>query len=164
MDKIIIINDSGIQSELENFLIANKKHIRFSSNMDEISLGQNPILKEIVRNYEEKHKVKIHSKDNIRFFRANEIIRIKANKDKTLIFLINEKVDEINETIDQIENQLKDFSFIRIHDDHIINTSFIAKITAGRDIDIELMNGDIVPIEDQRKQYILNSLENHNKL
>ena len=121
MDKIIVINDSGIQPELEEFLIANKKHVRFNSDMDEMSLGQNPILKEIVRKYEEKQKIKIHSKDNIRFFQANEIIRFKANKDKTIVFLINEKVVEINESIDKIEQQLKVLPFLRIHENHIMS-------------------------------------------
>ena len=161
MDKIIIINDIGIQPELEKFLIANKKHIRFSSDMEEISLGQNPILKEIVRRYEEKHKVKIQSKDHIMFFQANEIIRFKANGGKTIIFLTNEKVVEINETIDNIEQQLEYQPFLRIHEGHIINVHFISKFFDKAENNIELNDGTLLPVTEIRKEFIMNFLNKY---
>ena len=161
MDKIIIINDSRIQPELEKFLIANKKHIRFRSDMDEISLSQNPLLKEIVRRYEEKHKVKIQSKDHIRFFQANEIIRFKANNNKTIIFLTNEKVVEINETIDNIEQQLENQPFLRIHEDHIVNLNFIAKILDKNENSIELNDGTLLPVTEIQKEFILKFLNRY---
>ncbi len=164
MDKIIIIDNNEIQEELEKFIIANKKHILFNSDMDLLSLERNPILKDIIENYESKHKIKIHTKSRVWFFKSREIVRFEAGQGNTTAYLTNMNHSVINENIDQIENQLKDFSFIRIHNDHIINMNFIVKITAGQNVNIELMNGDIVPIEDQRKQYILKSLENHNKL
>lgn len=161
MDKIIIIDDSGIQNELEKFLIANKKHIRLSSDMDEVSLGQNPILKEIARRYEEKHKVKIQSKDHIRFFQANEIIRFKANNNKTITFLTNEKVVEINETIDNIEQQLEYLPFLRIHEAHIINVHFISKIFDKTENNIELNDGTLLPVTEIRKEFIMNFLNKY---
>ena len=164
MDKIIIIDNNEIQEELEKFIVANKKHILFNSDMDLLSLERNPILKDIIENYESKHKIKIHTKSRVWFFKSGEIIHLEAKQQNTLLYLTNKNRSLINENIDQIENQLKDFSFIRIHDNHIINMNFISKINAGGDENIELINGDIIPIESQRKQYILKSLENHNKL
>ena len=161
MDKIIIINDSGIQPELEEFLITNKKHVRFNSDMDEMSLGQNPILKEIVRKYEEKHKVKIQSKDNIRFFQANEIIRFQATYNKTTIFLINDKEVEINETIDKIEQQLKVLPFLRINENHIINVHFISKIFDKTENNIELNDGTLLPVTEIRKNTITKFLNKY---
>jgi DNA-binding LytR/AlgR family response regulator len=164
VDKIIIIDNNEIQEELDKFINTNQKHILFNSDMDQLSTETNPILKGIIDNYEEKHKIKIRTKTRIWFFKSSEIIRLEAKKQNTILYLTNQNRSLINESIDQIENQLKDFSFIRIHDDHIVNVNFISKITAGWDESIELINGEIVPIENQRKQYILKSLENHNKL
>ena len=161
MDKIIIINDSGIQSELEKFIIANKKHIRFNSDMDEISLSNNSLFQEITKRYEEKHKVKIHSKDNIRFFQANEIIRFKANKNKTNIFLANEKVVEINESLDKIEQQLGKQPFLRIHESHIINVHFISKIFDKTENNIELNDGTLLPVTEIRKDIITKFLNRY---
>jgi two-component system LytT family response regulator len=164
VDKIIIIDNNEIQEELDKFININQKHILFNSDMDQLSTETNPILKGIIDNYEEKHKIKIRTKTRIWFFKSSEIIRLEAKQQNTILYLTNQNRSLINESIDQIENQLKDFSFIRIHDDHIVNVNFISKITAGWDESIELINGEIVPIENQRKQYILKSLENHNKL
>ncbi len=161
MDKIIIINDSGIQYKIEKFLKTNKNHIKFSSYMDEISLGQNPILKEIISKYEDKCRIKIHSKDNISFFRANEIVRFKAHKNKTNIFLTNEKVVEINESIDNIEQQLENQQFLRIHEAHIINVNFISKIFDKTENNIELNDGTLLPVTEIRKEYIINFINNH---
>ena len=161
MDKIIIINDSGIQSELEEFLIVNKKHIRFSSDMDEISLSKNSLLQEIINRYEEKHKVKIQSKGHIRFFQAKEIIRFKANKDKTITFLTNNKIVEINESIDNIEQQLENQPFLRIHESHIINVHFISKIFDKTENNIELNDGTLLPVTEIRKEFIMNFLNKH---
>ena len=164
MDKIIIIDNNDIQEELDKFININQKHILFNSDMEQLSLERNPILKVIIDEYEEKHKIKIQTKNRIWFFKSGEIIRLEGKRQNTILYLTNKNRSLINESIDQIENQLKDFSFIRIHNDHIINVNFISKITAGQDEYIELINGEIVPIESQRKQYILKSLENHNKL
>ncbi|OQX73939.1 MAG: hypothetical protein B6D61_12025 [Bacteroidetes bacterium 4484_249] len=158
MDKIIIINDSGIQSELEEFLITNKKHIRFSSDMDEISLSKNSLLQGIIKRYEEKHKVKIQSKDYIRFFQANDIIRFKANKGKTIIFLTNNNIVEINETIDNIEQQLEYQPFLRIHEDHIVNLHYVSRIINDNKDFLELTNKEELPLSSKNKEILLEQL------
>ncbi len=164
VDKIIIIDNNEIQEELDKFIKTNQKHILFNSDMYQLSLERNLVLKGIIDNYEEKHKIKIQTKNRIWFFKSGEIIRLEAKQRNTTLYLTNKNRSLINESIDQIENQLKDFPFIRIHDDHIVNVNFISKITAGWDENIELVNGETVPVESQRKQSILKSLENHNKL
>jgi DNA-binding LytR/AlgR family response regulator len=161
MDKIIIIDDSGIANQLEAFLTANREHIRLSSDMDEISLGLNPVLKEIVKRYEEKHKIKIKSKDNIYFFKNNEIVRFEAKLDQTSIFLVSNEATEVNEYIDNIEEQLKNFDFLRIHTNHIINVHFISKIFEKGQNTIELTDGTILPVSDFRKELINKYMDNN---
>lgn len=161
MDKIIIIDDSGIQKELESFLIANKEHIRLNSNMDEISLGHNPVLKEIVKQYEEKHKVKIQSKDHVRFYKQNEIIYLKSNENKTILYQSDHSKTSVNENIDAIEQQLKNFPFLRTHHDYIVNLHHIVKIS-GQDMDlIILTNGNTLPVTEIKKAIIIEFLNKY---
>jgi two-component system LytT family response regulator len=164
MDKIIIIDNNEIQDELEEFIVANKKHILFNSDMDLLSLEKNPILKDIIENYESKHKIKIHTKSRVWFFKSREIVRFEAGQGNTTAYLTNKNHSVINENIDQIESQLKDFSFLRIHNDHIVNMVFITRIYEDNKEKVTLTNGDILPIDNQRKQYILETLEKYNKL
>ncbi|MCF8403921.1 MAG: LytTR family transcriptional regulator [Bacteroidales bacterium] len=155
MDKIIIIDDSDIKKELEAFLDANKNHIRLHSDMDEFSLGKNPLLNEIITQYEEKHKIKIRSKDYVGFYRSSDIIRFEEVGSKTIIHLADGMVNEINEDLDIIEKQLQDFPFIRTHPKHIINIHSISKISKHPTNAVELNNGCLIPITDHLKNTII---------
>ena len=154
MDRIIIINDNGIQKELNDFLTANQNHIMLNSDFDEVSLDGNSMLSEIIQQYEAKHKIKIQSRDNIFFFKSNEIIHIKAKMGQTTIYLNSNKMVEVNEYIDNIEEQLKNFAFLRIHTNHIINVHFIAKIFERDQNTIELIDGTVIPVSEFRKELI----------
>lgn len=161
MDKIIIINDNGIQSELEEFLIANKKHVRFSSDMDEISMSKNSLLQEIIKRYEEKHKVKIQSKDNVRFFKLNDIVHLESAGTKTTLFQSDNNKIEVNESIDKIETQLQDFPFFRTHQNHIINLNHIVKVADETGDNIELSNGSVIPVTESNKKMIIKFLNRY---
>lgn len=129
--------------------------------MDEISLSNNSLFKEIIKRYEEKHKVKIQSKNQIRFFKVNEILHFIANKEKTIIILSNEKSIEIDKPIDEIEQQLKELPFLRIHADHIVNVNFISKVFNKNKNNIELSDGTLLPVSDIRKEFIMDFLNNY---
>jgi len=156
MDKIIIIDDSGIQEKLDKFLSANKNHVRLSADMDEVSLRGNSAFMEILKYYEEKHKLKIHTKDKVWFYKINEVLRFEAVYGKTRIYFSNGSTSLLNVTIDEIENQLRDFPFFKIHSSHIINGNYISRITDSPNGLIELTNGDSVPIKKSYKKQILN--------
>lgn len=161
MDKIIIIDDSGIKKELEVFLLANREHIRLSSDMDEVSLGQNPALKEIINRYEEKHKVKIQSKDYVRFYKLSEIIYIKSFENKSTLYQDNNNSIILNETIDSIENQLLDFPFLRVHLNYIVNLNHVVRVSGKIEDSIELTNGDIVPVSKAKNEIIIDFLNKY---
>jgi two-component system LytT family response regulator len=161
LDKIIIIDDSGIKKELEAFLLANREHIRLSSYMDEVSLGQNPVLKEIVRRYEERHKVKIQSKDLVRFYKLNDIIHFKSEGNKTILFQSDGTSNLIGENIDDIEKQLTNFPFIRTHEHYIVNLHHIKKVSGANDDLIELGNGGVVPVSPAKKKLIIDFLNKY---
>ena len=156
MDKIIIIDDSGIQEKLDKFLSVNKNHVRLSADMDEFSLRGNSAFMEILKYYEEKHKLKIHTKDKIWFYKINEVLRFEAVSGKTKIFFFNGADSILNISIDEIENQLRDFPFLRIHNSHIVNGKYISRIEGSPTGLIELTTGDSIPIKESYKKQISN--------
>ena len=160
MDKIIIIDDYGIQKKLDKFLSENKNNIRLNAEMDEVALKSNSSLAEIIKSYEEKHKLKITTKDKIWFYKSSNVLRFEASGEKVKIFFSNSTFNEINVTIDDLENQLKDFPFLRIHSGHLINGNFIFEIpdsTAGY---IKLTTGDEIPVEEPYIRLISNHFKN----
>jgi two-component system LytT family response regulator len=158
MDRIIIIDDKVIRNELEAFLIANQEHIRLNSNMDEVSMGNNPSLQEIISLYENKYKLKIRSRDNIRFYRLKDIIRLEAKGKVTLLKLINGKLHTINESFEIVESQLRDFPFFKAHNEHLINLYHVTGIQKIQNARIFMDNGDVIPLLDKQKDLIVNAL------
>jgi len=105
--------------------------------------------------------MKITSENQILFFKNNEIIRFESIDRSTIIHFINGTSSEIHEPINSIEKQLIDVDFIRIHDEHIINVNYIAKIAGGTTCFVELSNANILPINSAQKEIILEILSNH---
>jgi len=163
MDRIIIIDDKVIRNELEAFLIANQEHIRLNSDMDEVSLSENPTLQEIITLYEDKYKVKIRSRDNIRFYKLNDIVRLESLDKQTKLILINGKINLINESLADVEKQLKDFPFFRTHTHHIVNLHHVTGIKDLAEASIMLSTGDAVPLSNKEKELIINILNKYIK-
>ncbi len=99
--------------------------------------------------------MKITSENQILFFKNNEIIRFESVANNTIINFINRTSFEIHEPIDSIEKQLTDVDFIRIHDKHIVNVNYIARIAGGRDDFVELSNAEVLPIKKKQKEIIV---------
>jgi len=163
MDKIIIIDDNGIQQEVQKFITNNKNHIRLSSDMDELSLAGNPLVKEIINQYEARHKVKICSGDKIRFYYFNHIVRLEKKAEKTKIYLSDGSHSLLNEEIKNIEIQLRNFPFLRVHPKHIVNLHFLAKISRLPTSHIELSTGKLIPITESSKKAIIDFLNKYDK-
>jgi len=105
--------------------------------------------------------MKIISENQILFFKDIEIIRFESTAHSTIIHFLNGTTSNIVESINSIEKQLKDSDFIRIHEDHIINVNYIAKIADDFSDSIELENGVLLPVNKKTKDMIIHLLNNH---
>ncbi len=105
--------------------------------------------------------MKIISRNQIHFFRDNEIIRIESTPDAALTHLLNGTTLEISETIDNIEVQLAETGFIRMNKCNIVNLNHVASISKGADNFIMLDNGLKLPITANRKETLITLLNNH---
>ncbi len=105
--------------------------------------------------------MKISSNRQILFFKNDNVLRLEADGNQTIIYFIDGNRQKIDEPIKSIEAQLKDPGFIRIHDRHIVNVNHIARIAAGNDDFVEMSNAEVLPIETGQKQIIVELLANH---
>ncbi len=105
--------------------------------------------------------MKIISKNQILFYKNDDVIRFEASAGNAIIHFLNGTSAEINEPIQSIEKQLTDLDFIRVHEDHIINVNYITKIADDFSDSIELENGVILPVNKKTKEMIINLLNNH---
>lgn len=162
MDRIIIIDDNGIQDDLDRFLESNKNHIRLNSDMTELSSGGNFMIKEIVESYESKYKIKFKSKDQVYIFRVNDILFFEAIKSGTRIYLDQKESTVINCSLAEVKNQLINYPFITVHSDYIINIFHISSISDDKSY-VELTDKSRLPVSDYKKKIIISELEKYIK-
>jgi len=105
--------------------------------------------------------MKISSNKQILFFKNDKVLRLEALDEQTIIHFVDGEQKKIDEPLRSIEAQLKDPGFIRIHDRHIVNVNYIARIAAGTDDFVEMSNAEVLPIETGQKQIIMELLANH---
>lgn len=159
MDKIIIINDNRIAEKLEKFILDNRKHIKLISDMDEVSLGQNPVLKEIIGRYEAKNKIRLIADNQVWFFKSGQVVRIEAIEQDVLVYLQDGKCNRVSINIDRAWEQLESFLFIRVDPRHIINVNYIAKFTGDSADTIYLLDGTGVPVSSEFRSSLLSILK-----
>lgn len=107
--------------------------------------------------------MKISTKEQILFFKDNEIIRFEAKDRHTIIFLVDGNTEEINEPITSISRQLRNYGFIRINDNHLINVNFITGIPNKTSDFIEVNNSHLLPISKEQKEIIIQLVSSHLK-
>lgn len=158
MDRIIIIDDNGIQDDLNHFLEVNKLNIRLDSDFIELSSGKSSLVREIIGRYEDKYKVKIQSKDNIHLFRINEIIFLEAKSEGTKLFLANNNSLLLDGRIESISEQLKEHPFVAIHPDYLVNIHHVVRISNTEETKIVVSTGESLPVSENNKQIIIKEI------
>ena len=105
--------------------------------------------------------MKIQLKDQIYFFKDQQIVRFESKQEQTIMFLNIGEYKILDTDINDIEKQLVLTSFIRVHSDHIINGDFISKIPDSNANAIVMEDGTEIPSEDETITKIIKFLENH---
>jgi two-component system, LytTR family, response regulator len=84
--------------------------------------------------------------DSMELIAPTDIIRCESDSNYTHIYLSKGKKVIVSKTLKEIEEKLKDLGFVRLHQSHLVNLSYIAKLHKGDNTYITLKNGDNIPI------------------
>lgn len=74
------------------------------------------------------HKIAISSIKETRFIQVSEIIRCESENSYTCFFLKNGEKITSSVLISEYEELLADYGFIRSHQSHLINKSFVKSL------------------------------------
>ncbi len=107
--------------------------------------------------------LKISTKGQILFYKDNEIVRFEAKGNNTIIYSFDETSSEIEEPIESIARQLKNYAFIRVQQNHLINVNFITEIPDKTFDFIEVNNSQLLPISKEQKEIIIQLISSHLK-
>ncbi len=162
MDRIIIINDDGIQQELGAFLAANRHRIRYESDLDTLAGSGKPVLDEIIRHYNNSRLVVIRSPDRLEAFNMQEILWIAAHRDHIRLHTISLRSLHFNISIAEVEQQLAGFPFFKVHPHYIINLGAIREIRiSGPFPGVVLSSGHRLPVCEVARNSLIRMLERY---
>ncbi len=89
------------------------------------------------------------------------VIRFEGEGEMCKVYLENGRSVILQEGLDDIEDQLQDSSFIRVHMDHLVNVNHISKIPERSEDGIILSNASRVPVSEKSLLYLKEIIENH---
>ena len=84
-----------------------------------------------------------------------DIIRCEGSRNYTFLYMKTGKKLTATKTLMEFENLLAGHGFIRIHRSHLINLGHITKYTKGKNSEIELSDGIVIPIARERRPEFL---------
>ncbi len=160
MERIIIIDDMNCKKGLQEFLEANKEHIRYSTTIDNLKNTTKFFIDELTGNYESENKLAVNTDKQINIIHTHEIIYLEASGKKTKLHLSNNKCVEAINSIDSYGKKLISANFIRVHEQYIVNLEYFSKFNFKNKLELELHNGITIPVDTNKKDLLINYIEN----
>jgi len=158
MQRIIIIDDSKCKHLLEDFLNTLSGHVKFDPTIGNDPL-QKQLLLECIKDLPSQKKIPVKSNGNIYLVNSASIFRVEANDEFSSLHFSEGRILETIETIDQWQDKLRDFGFLRVHKNHLVSISQIERMQFGAKPFLTLANGEEIPVDLLIQQQIAGNIE-----
>jgi two-component system, LytTR family, response regulator len=106
-------------------------------------------------------KITLPGNDGLEIINIQDIIRIEASSNYSLVYLINKDTLIISKTMNQFEEILRQSNFIRIHNTHMVNLMHVKKYQRGQGGLVILDDGTQLAVSRSRKMAFLEGLKSH---
>jgi two-component system LytT family response regulator len=111
----------------------------------------------LVSNIEKKDirdfRLAVPSSEGVFFFTINEILRLEADRNYTVIHLKDKRPFVASKTLKHFEEMLEQFKFIRTHKSHLVNPDHIVRISNNNEF-IIISDGSRVEISRRKKDEV----------
>jgi two-component system LytT family response regulator len=111
----------------------------------------------LVQNIEKKEvkdfRLAVPSSEGVYFFTLDEILRLEADRNYTLIHLIGKRPFLASKTLKHFEEMLEEFKFIRTHKSHLVNPKHVTRLTHNNEF-VLLSDGSKVEISRRKKEEV----------
>lgn len=126
------------------------------------------LLENIRKKADNFKRIALSNSDGIHLLDINDIIRCESDDNYTKFYIRNRKPILISKTLKEYEELLTEHDFVRIHQSHLINLSYV-KSYVKKDNGFVLMSDDCkLPISQRKREHIqdimLRKLNTNNKV
>jgi two-component system LytT family response regulator len=102
-------------------------------------------------------KICLHSKDGVDIVKHDDILYCSADGAYCLVVTVTGR-HLLSKTLSEVERQLQNEQFVRIHASHIINMSHVGRYVKSDGGSIVLDDGTVLPLSRRRRQEFLDQL------
>ena len=114
------------------------------------------LLKE---NFVKAKRIALNTLQKIHIVNVEEILRCESNINYTMFYFTDGTKLLVTKTLKEFDNLLSGHNFIRVHQSHLINTSFIKEFLKSDGV-IVLKDGTKVPVSTRKKEVLMEMISN----
>jgi two-component system, LytTR family, response regulator len=115
------------------------------------------LVQNIEKNEVRDFRLAVPSSDGVYFFTLDEILRLEADRNYTLIHLVGKRPFLASKTLKHFEEMLEEFNFIRTHKSHLVNPQHVTRLTHNNEF-VLLSDGSRVEISRRKKEDVQHHL------
>jgi len=103
-------------------------------------------------------KIALPTSEGLRFVKVEDIIRCESDNNYTNFFLKTREKILVTKTLKDYEETLSDSNFIRIHQSHLINLTYVERYIKGEGGSVIMSDGSEVEVSRRRKEAFLDKM------
>lgn len=118
------------------------------------------LLNETLKNTQKPHeRLALHTQDKIHIVQIRDIVRCESNVNYTEFHFTNGKKFLVTKTLKEFEDLLSDQGFYRVHQSHLVNTSYIREFVKTDGGYLIMTDGASVPVSTRKRPDVVRMLE-----
>nr|MDA3852740.1 LytTR family DNA-binding domain-containing protein [Bacteroidales bacterium] len=137
-------------------LISTMERIKLHKKNEGIDLSV--VLNNLRNLKKENKKLVLKTTESIFVVGVQDIIRCESSGNYTHFYLTNEKPILVSHTLKEYEEMLKEHSFIRVHQSHLVNLEHIKRYDRSDGGMLVMTDNKTVPVATRKKDMLLNVL------
>ena len=158
MERIIIIEDSGNEEVIASFLAKMKGKVKLDSDFDKL-VGKSFSFGDISQVGKRNKRIAVNFAGSISLLQPDQVIKIETLDNGTIISMFDGSKINACDSLESLTLKIKQRSFIRIHEQLLINLDFVEKIHFGETMILHLNCGSSVPVNEPLQDIILEYFE-----
>jgi len=123
-------------------------------NTEETNLKFDALLANFENNKDSTKKIVLKTQDNVFVIDIQDIVRCESLNNYTLFHLVDKTTILVSKTLKEYEDMLSPLSFIRCHQTHLVNPSYITKYIKHPNLSLLMVDGFSVPVSVRKKMTI----------
>ena len=143
--------------DIQELKAAVQKFMKQPVSGDDLTPLMSNLMSNLVAMQTHKPRLAISTTGGLSFFDIDEIIRCEADNNYTIFYLNEGRRFVSSKTLKEYDELLSEYQFLRVHQSHLINPSYIKEYTQKGMI--EMKEGSHVAVSRRRHHWVLEKLK-----